>query len=235
MQIKNQIPNTITALNIVFGTMAVMASFGALDGLFALQGHRLAALLIALAAVADFLDGFAARLLGAVSPIGKELDSLCDLVSFGVAPAMIVFNLMRAHDLADSWLPLLTLLIVVAGALRLARFNVDTRQATSFIGLPIPANAIFWIGFAWYYAGHAVPVWLVAVLIVALSWLMVSPLPMFSLKLHSLAPREAWRQYLLVITAVVLFAVMGVASLAVTIAVYVLLSAVLWIVSPAKN
>lgn len=224
--IRNNIPNAITCLNITCGTLAVIASQHCFaTTALGLQGYQAAMLLIALAAVADFLDGFAARLLGAVSGIGKELDSLCDLVSFGVAPAMIVYNLTSAAY-PESLLPLLSVLIAVGGALRLARFNVDSRQTTSFIGLPIPANAIFWIGFGAFFATHhdAVPLWAVAVLTVLLSWLMVSPLPMFSLKMHRFDLRSAWPQYTLLAGSVALIALLGVPGLAAAIVLYVVLS-----------
>lgn len=224
--LRNNIPNAITCLNVACGTLAIMAAARPFTITpIGLQGYQTAMLMIALAAVADFLDGFAARLLGAVSAIGKELDSLCDLVSFGVAPAMILYHLTSAAH-PDSLMPLAAALIAVAGALRLARFNVDTRQTTSFIGLPIPANALFWIGFCWFYATHheAVPMWAVAALVVLLSWLMNSPLPMFSLKMHNFSVRAAWPQYALLAGAVGLIALLGVTGLAATIVLYVILS-----------
>ena len=225
--IKNNIPNFITSLNCLCGTLAVIAAFhGVDDTLWGLSGYQLAAVLIALAAVADFLDGFSARLLHAVSGIGKELDSLSDLISFGLAPAMMILNVMRAAQ-PDSLLCYVAVLLPVFGALRLARFNVDDRQATSFIGLPIPANAIFWIGMTHFYATHhQMSPWVIVALLVLFAWLMVCNLPMFSLKLHSLAVRDNWAQYLLVIGAVVLVAVLGLAGLAATIALYVILSVV---------
>lgn len=186
----------------------------------------MAALLIALAAVADFLDGLSARLLHAVSGIGKELDSLSDLVSFGLAPAMMIFNVMRDAQ-PDSLLCYAAVLLPVFGALRLARFNVDTRQTTSFIGLPIPANAIFWVGMTDFYATHHdMSQWVLVVMIVMLSWLMVSNLPMFSLKLHSLRWSDNWAPYLLLIGAVLLLLLLGVAGMAAAIALYVVLAIV---------
>ena len=223
--IKNKIPNAITSLNGLCGALAVIAAFeGVNDTLWGLSGYQLAALLIALAAVADFLDGLSARLLHAVSGIGKELDSLSDLVSFGLAPAMMMLNVMRVAK-PQSALCYAAVLLPVFGALRLARFNVDSRQATSFIGLPIPANAIFWIGMTDFYATHHdMNQWIVVALIVLLSWLMVCNLPMFSLKLHSLAFKDAWAQYLLIVGAVALVLLLGLPGLAATIALYVLLS-----------
>ena len=117
------------------------------------------------------------------------------------------------------------MMLPVFGALRLARFNVDTNQATTFTGVPIPANAIFWIGFTSWYAVHAVPLWIVVALIVALSLLMVCPLRMFSLKMHNLSSlKENWAQYLQVIATVAFVVLLGLPGLAAAIALYVLLS-----------
>ena len=141
---------------------------------------------------------------------------------FGVAPAMIVFNVLQ-----PCWVAWAAMLIAVCGALRLARFNVDTRQSTTFTGLPIPGNAIFWIGAsAWLAAHPATPAWLTLAVIVLVSWLMVSPLRMFSLKVHNLSPRENWAQLALIAGAVVLVCLLGIYGLAATIALYVALSIV---------
>ena len=222
--IRNNIPNAITSLNLLFGSMACIAAFSCFDPMCGgLKGYELAFLLIALSAVADFFDGLVARLLHAVSGIGAELDSLADLVSFGLAPVLVLYNMMLAQG-AGHW-ALLSLLLPVFGALRLARFNVDINQMTTFTGVPIPANAIFWIGFEAWYAMHPVTLWLVIVLIVALSLLMVCNLRMFSLKMHNLASlKQNWAQYLQIIATVALVIIMGLPGLAVAIALYVLLS-----------
>ena len=223
--IKNNIPNAITSLNLLCGTLATVAAFDCFDdALWGLQGYQLAFLLIALGAVCDFLDGLVARLLHAVSGIGKELDSLSDLVTFGLAPAMVLYNMMRAAY-PDSLLAFAAMLLPVFGALRLARFNVDTNQSTTFTGLPIPANAIFWIGYtAWLATHHTISPWVSAVCAAALSLLMVCNLRMFSLKLHNFSLRENWAQFLLIIGAIACIATMGLPGLAVTIALYIVLS-----------
>ena len=222
--IRNNIPNAITSLNLLCGSLACISAFHGQDlvcGGF--NGYECAYLLIALAAVADFMDGLVARLLHAVSAIGKELDSLADLVSFGLAPAMVLYNIMVERGFG-GW-ALVAMLLPVFGALRLARFNVDTNQATTFTGLPIPSNAIFWMGFTAWFAAHPVPLWIVVMLIVALSLLMVCNLRMFSLKIHNLTSlKQNWAQYLLLIAAVAFVAVLGLPGLAATIALYVLLS-----------
>lgn len=192
-----------------------------------MQGYQVAFVLIALAAVFDFFDGFTARLLHAVSPLGKELDSLSDAVSFGLAPGMVLYNMLVQYA-PESGVAYIAMLIPVFGALRLAKFNVSTDQSTTFTGLPIPANAIFWIGFTNFYAEHHadVPVLVVAVLVVALSLLMVCNLRMFSLKLHSLSVRENYKQYLLVLAFVICVGFCGVTGLAWAMLFYIVLSAV---------
>ena len=222
--IRNNIPNAITSLNLLFGSMACIAAFSCYDPVCGgLKGYEMAFLCIALAAVADFFDGLVARLLHAVSNIGAELDSLADLVSFGLAPALALYNTMLGHG-AGHW-ALVALLLPVFGALRLARFNVDTNQTTTFTGVPIPANAIFWIGFIAWYVMHPIPLWAVVVLIVALSLLMVCNLRMFSLKMHNLTSlKQNWAQYLQVVATVAFVALMGLPGLAAAIALYVLLS-----------
>ncbi len=192
-----------------------------------MQGYQVAFVLIALAAVFDFFDGFTARLLHAVSPLGKELDSLSDAVSFGLAPGMVLYNMLVQYE-PESGVAYIAMLIPVFGALRLAKFNVSTDQSTTFTGLPIPANAIFWIGFTNFYAEHHadVPVLVVAVLVVALSLLMVCNLRMFSLKLHSLSVRENYKQYLLVLAFVICVGFCGITGLAWAMLFYIVLSAV---------
>ena len=218
--IRNNIPNAITSLNLFFGCMACIA---ALSNGCLVAPYIIAINYIALSAVADFLDGLVARWLHAVSAIGKELDSLADLVSFGLAPALILYSRM-SQDLNDIW-SLSALLLPVFGALRLARFNVDTNQATTFTGLPIPANAIFWIGFTDWYYQYDCPVWIVVLLIVVMSLLMVCPLRMFSLKMHNLSSlKENWAQYLQIVATVAFVVLMGLPGLAAAIALYVLLS-----------
>lgn len=222
--IRNNLPNAITSLNLLCGCLACISAFSAQEMLCnGLNGYQWAYLLIAMAAVADFLDGLVARLLNAVSPIGKELDSLADLVSFGLAPALILYNIMVTRD-ADGW-AMTAMLLPVFSAIRLARFNVDTRQATTFTGLPVPANAIFWMGLTAYYNENALPLWIVLILIVALSALMVCNLRMFSLKMHNLASiKQNWAQYLQIIVSAALIMTIGLPGLAVAIALYVLLS-----------
>lgn len=211
-------------MNLFSGCMAVVSAFHFNETIGAMQGYEWAFLFIGLATVFDFCDGLSARLLHAYSALGKELDSLSDLVSFGVAPAALVFNLIQSQT--GSWVAFLAFLIAVFGALRLAKFNIDDRQTTSFIGLPIPANAIFWIGVvAWNvdfrYIGDA---WMTA-LVVLFPLLMVSSLPMFSLKVKTLSLRSNVRCYALLLGTAMLVAAMQLAGLLWAIVFYILLSA----------
>lgn len=225
---RNNAPNAVTCCNLLSGALACVAAFHAFEPWWwGLQGYQVAFVLIALAAVFDFFDGFTARLLHAVSPLGKELDSLSDAVSFGLAPGMVLYNMLVQYA-PESGVAYIAMLIPVFGALRLAKFNVSTDQSTTFTGLPIPANAIFWIGFTNFYAEHHadVPVLVVAILVVALSLLMVCNLRMFSLKLHSLSVKENYKQYLLVLAFVICVGFCGVTGLAWAMLFYIVLSAV---------
>lgn len=142
MNCKKHIPNSITCCNLICGCMATGAAF--------YGNYQWAVLMIILGAVFDFFDGMSARLLGVSSPIGKELDSLADVVTFGVAPSSILFHLFHEVHYPDllqpcqEWFPYTAFLMAAFSALRLAKFNLDTRQSTQFIGLPTPANALFW-------------------------------------------------------------------------------------------
>lgn len=221
--VKN-IPNTITCLNLLSGCFACI---------FAFQGqYDWVALCIGLSALFDFLDGMAARLLHAYSPLGKELDSLADLISFGLAPGLMVMHLMAYnstfHGMAEyqSWWALSALLIPVFSALRLAKFNIDTRQTTSFIGLPVPANALFWIGICQAVLRMESPVcgYAIVALVIIFSLLLVSEIPMFSLKFKNLKWKENYLRYLIIAVAAICLISLGLAGLAATIGLYIVLS-----------
>ena len=224
--ITRNIPNAITCVNILSGCVAIVAASKGNTPLWGMQAYQWAFIFIAIGAVADFLDGFAARALHAYSNLGKELDSLCDLVTFGVAPAMIMFHLLGEAS-ASEWLPWASLLIPISGALRLARFNIDTRQTTSFIGMPIPANAIFWIGYAALLTGGVqfLSEWYIFLpTLIVECWLMNSPLKMFSLKIKDFNLKKNAPQLLLIIAAIVFCFTLGVGGLMWLIVFYVLLS-----------
>lgn len=221
------IPNILTLCNLLSGCIAIYMAFHLnTPPMGGLQGLHWCWIFIAAAAVFDFCDGASARGLHAYSNIGAELDSLSDVVSFGVAPAMLMLNTMVANQ-APLWLAFVPLLVAAFGALRLAIFNVDTTQTTTFRGLPIPANAIFWIGISAWIQQHGYPGSVaIVVLTLLMSWLMVSRLRMFSLKLKSFAVRENFRRYALILATVMFIITEGVAGLIWAIVLYILISAV---------
>ena len=224
--IKSNIPNFITCLNLISGIVACIFTFSYGNIVGGLTGCQWVWIFIGASAVFDFCDGAAARLLHAYSDLGKELDSLSDLISFGLAPALLLFNLTLAVDGALSWWAFIPLLIAVAGAIRLARFNTQNAHSTDFQGLPIPANAIFWIGFtAWVavygYPGH----WISSAIILFISFLMISRLRMFSLKFTNFAIADNIRRYFILLAAVIFFCTTGIAGFAWTIILYIVISA----------
>ena len=224
--IKRNIPNCITCLNLAAGCMAIIVSSKGMADFWGLKAFQWGFLFIAMGALFDFFDGFAARALHAYSNLGKELDSLCDLVTFGVAPAIILFHVLAAIG-ADPWLCWTVILIPVAGAIRLARFNLDTRQATTFIGLPIPANAIFWIGYTalMYQQVEFLSEWYVFLLFLIVEcWLMNSPIRMFSLKFTDYKFKNNLPRYLIAIVAGIFCASLGVGGLFWLIVFYVFCS-----------
>ncbi len=218
------IPNTITCLNLISGCVAIFMAFHLNDTFGPLQGASWAMLAIGAAAVFDFLDGASARLLKAFSPLGKDLDSLSDLGSFGVAPAMLMLNTMLAYG-TYAW-PAFAMLVVPAfGALRLAKFNNDSEQATIFRGLPIPANAIFWLGVYGWVSQYGYPGWIVMwLLAAAMCWAMVGRFKMFSLKFKNFSFHENFMRYVIIAAAVVFVAIYHIAGLAWTVILYFLLS-----------
>lgn len=223
--ITHYIPNTITCLNLLAGSVACILSFSpTVPMAWGLVGYQWAFIAIGIAAIFDFLDGAMARLLHAYSSIGKELDSLSDLVSFGLAPAMLMYNFMNVHT-GGSPLSFVALWIAVMAALRLAKFNVDTRQTTSFIGLPVPANALFWIGTVAWLAAHGYPGdAAMTILIILFPLLMVCNLPLFSLKFANFAWRENFRRYVLIAACIIFLVTEGVPGLAWTIVFYIVLA-----------
>ena len=184
MTLRKYIPDFITSMNLVCGLIGVI---------FAIQSRLdLAFYCMLAAAVFDFLDGFAARLLNAYSDMGKELDSLCDLVSFGVLPGLMLCRLMQTFRFGEDWISWVPLALAVFSALRLAKFNVDPRQVAGFLGLPTPAAALL-CGALCCYCSYSPLVFLstwvsgpvfVPALALCLCALLVSEIPMFSFKFH---------------------------------------------------
>lgn len=243
---KKHIPNILTSMNILSGCVASVMAF---------EGNYLwVAIWVIIAAIFDFFDGFSARMLKAYSPIGKELDSLADMVSFGLAPALAVFHFLSYNNtigsptfiIADSQfhikeiIPYVSFLLVIFSGLRLAKFNVDERQSTSFIGLPTPANALFWISFCFgvnrldeftqlslFYP--------TIILIIVFSLLMTSEIPMFSLKVSGLKLKGNELRYLLIVFMVAAVIFWGVFGISAGIIFYIILSAISWKLLPGKK
>jgi CDP-diacylglycerol--serine O-phosphatidyltransferase len=194
IELKKHIPNLLTLLNLISGSSGIIASMNG--------SYKMAFGLMILAAIFDFLDGMVARILGVSGELGKELDSLSDVVSFGVLPSIIMYNLMNLglgnHEsmmhFGISYFPFLALIIGAMSSYRLAKFNLDTRQSNSFIGLPTPANAIF-IGalslLIHLHAGNDLvqiighPLVLMVISLV-MSYLLIAEIPLFALKFKDL-------------------------------------------------
>ncbi|MBL0335567.1 MAG: CDP-alcohol phosphatidyltransferase family protein [Chitinophagaceae bacterium] len=245
-----QIPNLFTLLNLVFGCLAIIFTLqnGIITTASAATGVELidipekiwfASLFIGLAAVVDFLDGFVARLFKATSDMGKQLDSLADLVSFGVAPGLIMYQFLRltiAQEegaLDTSMVSLLpALLIPVAAAWRLARFNLDAGQAYSFKGLPVPAVGLFVAALPLIYwninedwvLDVLLNQWVLYGIILLLSGLMVSTIPILSLKFEDFSVRNNIPKIILAVIAVGSFLMLSWTAIPLVIISYVILS-----------
>lgn len=189
MKIFKHIPNTITSMNVLCGTLGVILAFkGSLD---------IAFYLMLAGALCDFCDGLAARALNAYSPMGKELDSLADLITFGLLPSIMLYKCMDMYH-PGEWFCYIPLIIVVFSALRLAKFNTDDRQSENFIGLATPACAMVCGSFAviaHYDLNNIVgsftqSTWIIPTAAAVLSLLLVSEIPMFSMKFKKDAPLE---------------------------------------------
>lgn len=223
MSIKSTIPNSLTCLNLLAGCTAIIFAWHSGENFGGLSGQVWAYIMIGAAALFDFCDGACARLLHAYSDLGKQLDSLSDLVSFGVAPAMLIINVMQLHS--SSPLAYGALIMPLCGAVRLAKFNIDDSQATEFRGLPIPANALFTIGFCGWISRYGYPGTLPVLLItILISLSMVCNLRMFSLKFHNFSFRENFRRYIIILAAIAFVISFGVAGLAWAIVLYLMLS-----------
>ena len=210
---KKHIPNFITCLNLFSGCVATYLAFkGNYQGAF---------IAILLAAVFDFMDGFAARLLKAYSAMGKELDSLADMVSFGLAPGAIVFSLLTTAGI-NEWVPFLGFLIPVFSGLRLAKFNIDDRQSSSFLGLPVPANAIFWAGLVYSFSPFLMNnIWFFLMLIGVFCFLLVSETPMFSLKFKNVSWKDNQNQFLFLLGCIVILVIFQLSAFALIITWYI--------------
>ncbi|TDH25668.1 phosphatidylcholine/phosphatidylserine synthase [Segetibacter sp. 3557_3] len=223
-----QIPNIFTLLNLFFGCIAIVLIMqSGLMPVVSAEGEQMvvlpermywASLFIGIAAVIDFLDGFVARLLKATSDMGKQLDSLADVVSFGVAPALIIYQFLRLSfarqedglDISTAWL-LPAFIIPCAGAYRLARYNLDTTPSYGFKGVPIPAAGLLVASFPliyWYtnqpwVDSLLLSKWFWYAVILIISYLMVSTLPMMALKSSERGFKSNMPKYALLAAAVI--------------------------------
>lgn len=230
-ELSRHIPNLLTSLNLFSGCVALV---------FVFQGNiPVFTALIGASLFFDFLDGFAARMLKAGSPFGKELDSLADVVSFGLVPGAIMYHLFLDSVpltlmLDQPWTKFVAFfpfIITVFSALRLAKFNLDTRQTDSFIGLPTPAATIFITGIAYVLYDDRLsltPVvlnsYFIAGLSMVISYLLVAEIPLMALKFKSFGWKENSDQYLLILASVVFVYKMGVPGVSLSIILYLILS-----------
>ena len=230
---KKHIPNTITCCNLISGCIATYFAF--------MGDSQLALLFIVIGAVFDFFDGMVARLLHVSSPIGKELDSLADDITFGFAPSAIVFNYLCTFHIHWPIIPFLAFIMAAFSALRLAKFNLDERQALGFIGLPTPANALFWgsliVGLEKWsedyslFTTHDSLPYLVLCGTFVSSYLLIAEIPMFALKFKTWGWKGNEVKYIFILSCIPLLLFLGVSGLAAIIAWYVILS----IITTKKN
>ena len=219
---KKHLPNTITCCNLISGCIATYFAF--------MSDYRLALLFIVIGAVFDFFDGMVARLLHVSSSIGKELDSLADDITFGFAPSAIIFSYLCSFHIHLPFIPFIAFVMAAFSALRLAKFNLDERQALGFIGLPTPANALFWgsliVGLhqsGFIFEGLE---WVILTGTFISCYLLVAEIPMFALKFKHWGWRGNEIKYIFILTCVPILLLFGITGLAVIIAWYVILSVV---------
>lgn len=226
--IVRNIPNSITCCNLISGCIATYNAF--------LGDIRMALLWIIVGAVFDFFDGMSARLLKVSSPIGKELDSLADDITFGFAPSAIIFYELSIMEypsellMLKPYLPYFAFVMAAYSALRLAKFNLDERQSLGFIGLPTPANALFWgalfVGAQNFMESTAYMLPVVLLMICVSCWLLIAEEPMFALKFKQWGWKGNEVKYIFLISCLPLLMIFGITAFSVIIAWYVVLSVV---------
>jgi CDP-diacylglycerol---serine O-phosphatidyltransferase len=222
-----QLPNVLTSSNLFCGCLGIIQCFSG--------NLTTASLFILLAAVFDFFDGFVARAVKANSAMGKELDSLADCVSFGALPAFMLYQLMlqtKNLEAAGTFWVYSALLIAVFSALRLAKFNIDTRQSDSFIGVPTPADALLIGSFPYliaqqtFYEPFLTNIYVLVAVALLMSYLMMAELPLIALKFKNFAWQGNQYTYLLIIGAALLLAVFQFGAVPLILLYYVALSVV---------
>ena len=226
------IPNMLTLGNLICGSSAVVALLMHAD-------FELAFWLVVASAVFDFFDGFAARLLKSVSAIGVELDSLADMVSFGLVPSVAMFCLWDVAPSSDlpSWMRYLTLTIVAFSALRLAKFNIDDTQTTEFCGLPTPANGLFCLSLAMLMAAGSIslPQWAILTISIGMAYMLISPIRMFALKFKGFGWQGNEIRYSFLVLCAVLIAAITRYAVPAIILLYIIISAIRWVVNLNKK
>ncbi len=225
---KKHIPNTITCCNLISGCIATWFAFQ--------SDYAMALLFIVIGAVFDFFDGMVARLLHVSSPIGKELDSLADDITFGFAPSAIIFSYLCSFHIHLLFIPFLAFVMAAFSALRLAKFNLDERQALGFIGLPTPANALFWgslivglndstaLADSSLFTFHSLLPYLILAGMFISCYLLIAEIPMFALKFKHWGWKGNEIKYIFILSCVPILLLLGLFGLAVIIAWYVILS-----------
>lgn len=218
---KKHIPNALTSCNLICGGVGIIQAFNG--------DLKMAVSLIWLAGLFDFLDGFSARMLKVSSDIGKQLDSLADMVTFGVLPSIVMFLLISDYT-NNEFLPYLALSIAVFSAVRLAKFNIDDRQTSGFIGLPTPATALFVSSLPFVLEqsfvstfGNSLDVVLIIISVI-LSILMVVELPLLALKFKDFSWKNNAMRYLFLIVSLLLIVIFQVTSIPLIIFTYILVS-----------
>ena len=224
--ITRHIPNFVTCCNLFSGCIAAVMAFQA--------NYEAAILFIILGATFDFFDGMLARLFNVSGPLGKELDSLADDITFGLAPSVIVFSLFKEVQYPtfllpiEDYFPYTAFIIAAFSALRLGKFNIDPRQSSSFIGLPTPANALFWgslvVGGHSFLVSDSFNALYLFILVVLMSYLLIAELPMFSLKFKNLSWKDNKISYIFLLVCIPLLAFFRISGFAAIILWYILWS-----------
>ena len=216
---KKHIPNAITCANLFSGCIGVV---------FAFKGQlEIAAYFVLLSGIFDFFDGMVARLLNVKSAIGKELDSLADMVSFGFLPGVVMFQLLKTSDYSSEYLPYLGFIITVFSALRLAKFNIDERQTEEFIGLNTPMNTLFIVSLPFIAKDYpeiiGSSILLIAITAIT-SFLLVSEIKIFSLKFSNTKWAKNKFKFIFLILSAMLIAFLQFAAVPFILVIYIVLS-----------
>ncbi len=238
--IKKQIPNCITLANLLCGVLSIYCLFNGSDKV----PFVASSILIIMGAIFDFFDGFAARLLKVTSSIGKELDSLADVVTFGLAPSLMMVEMLK-NNTSNPYICMIPLCMVLMSAYRLAKFNTDERQTSSFIGLPTPANALLWLSIPLlqYLAVEKIHIWglhdedmymcfvniltnpyFICIGSVFMAILLVSEVPMFSLKFKNFTWKENKIKFSFLLICIALLFVLNCFAIPLIVLAYILLS-----------